>query len=144
MAAADLEVRPGLVIPGDELFETASRSSGPGGQHVNTSSTRVTLRWSPVDSAALDEARRRRLCERLAGRLTRAGNLVVHAQGSRSRARNREQARQRLAELVREGLRTRRARRPTRPSRSAKHRRLESKRHRASVKQRRGRVDPDA
>lgn len=139
----DLLVRPGLVILGAELRETASRAGGPGGQHVNKASTRVTLRWCAARSGVLSEAQRARLCRRLAARLTRQGDLVVHAQATRSRARNRELARARLAALVREGLALRRARRPTQPGAGSRERRLEGKRRRALRKRARGPVRAD-
>lgn len=134
----DLRVRPDLVIPGDELRERASRASGPGGQHVNKTSTRVTLRWNVACSAALSERQRARLRKRLATRLTQAGVLAVSAGASRSQARNREAARERLAALVREGLAVARPRRPTRPSKASREARLTSKRHRSRVKRERG------
>lgn len=138
---SDLEVRPGLVIPAGELRESASRSGGPGGQHVNKANTRVTLRWSVAESACLDEAMRGRLRRRLGDRLTRAGELVVHAQRHRSRERNRELARERLAELVRAALATRARRVATRPTRSSRRRRLEDKRRRGSLKRSRRELD---
>jgi ribosome-associated protein len=137
--AADLTVRPGLVIPGAELRETASRSSGPGGQHVNKSATRVTLRWNAARSSALGPVRRARLLTRLARRLTGDGELVVHAGRHRSRARNRELARERLAELVRGAVAAQRPRRATRPTRTSSERRLTGKRHRGSIKRQRRR-----
>jgi ribosome-associated protein len=130
----DLAVRPGLAIPAAELRESASRAGGPGGQNVNKVSTRVTLRWCARESAALGEAQRRLLLQRLAGRLTREGELVVHCGVTRSRARNRELARERLAALVREALRPRRARVPTRPRAGARERRLAAKRRRGELK----------
>jgi ribosome-associated protein len=129
-----LQVSPALRIPADEIHESASRSSGPGGQHVNKSETRVTLRWNVRDSAALDATQRRRLLTRLAARLTRRGHLVVHSQQFRSRARNRAVARERMAELVRAALQVQRSRVATRPSRTSVRRRLEGKRRRAAVK----------
>lgn len=132
--SGDLRISTGLSIPAGELIETASRSGGPGGQHVNKSSTRVTLRWSPAASRALTPAQRARIAARLAGRLTRTGALVVHAGRHRSRARNRELARERLAELVRGALSRRRARVPTRPGAGPRERRLAEKRQRAAVK----------
>lgn len=141
---ADLHVRPDLVIPGGELRETASRAGGPGGQHVNKTSTRVTLRWALARSEAVSNAQRARLRRRLATRITAAGDLLVHASTTRSRARNRERARERLAELVRDGLRVRRTRRPTRPGGAARERRLEGKRQRSQVKRGRGRVPGDS
>lgn len=134
MSARDLDVQPGLVIPAGELRETASRAGGPGGQHVNKVSTRVTLRWNPLASAALSPTERARLRRRLARRLTREGDLIVHARRHRSRARNRELARARLAELVREALARRRTRVASRPSRAAQVRGRETKRRRAALK----------
>jgi len=130
----DLEIRGGLVLPAGELRESASRSGGPGGQHLNKTSTRVTLRWNVRDSAVLSPAQRARLLARLAERLTRGGDLVVHAGGFRSRARNREAARRRLAEIVREGLAVARPRVPTRAGKAAQERRIREKRRRAAVK----------
>jgi len=143
VTSRDLPVQPGLVIPGPELREAASRSGGPGGQHVNKTSTRVSLRWNALESAALDPAQRARLLRRLGGRLTRSGDLVVHARRHRSRARNRELARERLAELVRDALATRRPRRPTRAGRAARERGLAAKRRRGSLKRARARIRDD-
>ena len=143
MSGDDLVVQRGLVIPGAEIHETASRAGGPGGQHVDKASTRVTLRWCAARSGALSDAQRARLRRRLAARLTRDGDLLVHARATRSRARNRELARARLAALVREGLARRRPRRPTQPSAVARERRLEGKRRRALAKRRRGPVRAD-
>jgi len=137
--AQDLRVNDRVVIPADELHETASRSSGPGGQHVNRRNTRVTLRWNVRDSCALEPAQRTRLLRRLAARLTRRFHLVVHASRHRSRARNRELARQRLAQLVAEALAKRRTRVATAPSRSVRQRALEAKRRRGALKRGRGR-----
>lgn len=139
---SDLEVRPGLVIPSGELRESASRSGGPGGQHVDKTSTRVTLRWNVAASSCLEEGLRRRLQRRLASRLTRSGDLLVHARRHRSRARNRELARQRLAELVREALATRRGRVATRPTRASRRRQLEAKRRRGALKRGRRELEP--
>ena len=137
-AHEDLPIRRGLAIPGGELVEQASRAGGPGGQHVNKANTRVTLRWSVAASAALSEPQRARLLARLAGRLTRSGELVVHASDARSRARNRDGARDRLAALVRAGLAVPRPRRATRPTLGSRERRLDAKRHRSARKRERG------
>jgi ribosome-associated protein len=123
-----LRVQPGLVIPEEELSETASRAGGPGGQNVNKTNTRVTLRWNALASACLAPAQREALRRRLASRLTRGGELVVHARRERSQARNRALARERLAELVREALAPRAPRVATRPTRASQRRRLEEKR----------------
>ncbi len=131
---SDLRVQPGLVIPAAELRESASRSGGPGGQHVNKTSTRVTLRWNLDDSDCVTAAQRTRLRRRLGSRLTQSGDVVVHARRHRSQARNRVLARERLAELLREALAPRRPRVPTRPTRASKERRLEAKRRRSTLK----------
>lgn len=140
----DLRVRADLLIPATELREAASRSGGPGGQHVNKTSTRVSLRWNVRKSAAPSDAQRERIEARLSTRLTRGGDLVVHCDGTRSQSRNRELARERLAELVAGALARRKARRPTRPSKASRERRVEAKTRRASVKRTRGRVRPDS
>jgi ribosome-associated protein len=138
--ADDLEIRPRLVIPAAELVELASRAGGPGGQHVNKSNTRVTLRWSVVESTALTERQRNRLLERLAPRLTRRGKLVVHADRSRSRARNRELARERIVEIVRRALAVERPRVSTQPTRASRSRAREAKQQRSAIKRDRSRV----
>jgi ribosome-associated protein len=130
----DLEVRPGLVVPAAEIEESASRSSGPGGQHVNKSSTRVSLRWNVVRSRVLGEGQRSRLLTRLGRRLGAGGDLVVHADRQRSRARNLEAARRRMIELIAEALKDSRPRRATRPTRASGERRMESKRQRSGLK----------
>ncbi len=144
MAQLDIEVGRGLQIPWGEIRELASRSSGPGGQHVNKSATRVTLRWNVQSSPALDERMRETLIERLAPRLTREGDLIVHADGFRSRARNLEAARARLAEIVADALDVPRNRRPTRPTQASRTRHREAKQQRSGLKKsRRMRGDPD-
>ena len=138
MAGDGIEVRPGLLIPEQELEESYSRSGGSGGQNVNKTSTKVTLRWSVRDSRVLSPFQRGRLEERLASRLTQEGVLVIQASESRSQFDNRESARIRLAGLVREALKTQKKRRATKPTRASKQRRLDSKKQRSSVKSGRG------
>lgn len=140
MARGDLPVAPGLAIPAHEIVETASRSRGPGGQNVNKTETRVTLRWNAVGSRVLREDQRSLLLRALGARLTRGGDLVVRADRFRSRARNRSFARERLAELVRAALERREPRIETRPKRSAVERRLAAKRGRAERKRTRAGV----
>ncbi len=139
----DLRVRRGLVIPAGELRASASRSSGPGGQHVNKSSTRVTLRWNIETSGVLSDRQRALLRSRLGHRLTRGGELVLHAGRARSRTRNLEGARERLAEIVSEGLATARARIATKASAAARRRQAQQKRHRSEIKSRRRRPGLD-
>jgi ribosome-associated protein len=132
-----LEVGRGLRIAGDEIVETASRSRGPGGQNVNKTETRVTLHWCVRESRSLGPEQRERLLAVFAGRLTRDGELVVRSDRARTRGRNRELARERLAELVRAALAPRTPRTRTRPTRASKERRLAGKRERSQRKQRR-------
>jgi len=131
-------------IPADEIEELASRSSGPGGQHVNTASTRVSLRWNIATSRGLRAEARARLLEKLAPRLSRDGVLTIHSDRNRSRRRNLDDAHGRLLEIVRSALHQAPPRRPTRPGRGAVERRLKSKRQRSDIKRgRRIRSDDD-
>jgi ribosome-associated protein len=143
MERDDLDIQPGFVIPAAELGWTASRSGGPGGQNVNKLSTRVSLRWNVAESAALDEARRVKLLGKLEMRLTKLGELIVQVDSSRSQLDNRHEARRRLAEVVREALYVAKKRRPTKPTKGSKQRRLESKKQRSDTKKLRGRPPRD-
>jgi ribosome-associated protein len=135
----DLEVSPALTIPATELGWRFSRSSGPGGQHVNTSDSRVELSWNIAESAALSEDQRRMLTARIGHRLT-AGVITVTASERRSQLRNREIALAKLADLVTAGLAPDAApRRPTRPTPGSKRRRLAAKERRSVTKQQRQR-----
>ncbi len=130
----DLHVSGSVVIPAVELRWRFSRSSGPGGQGVNTTDSRVELSWDVAGSAVLSAVQRERLERRLSGRLV-DGVLTITASEYRSQMRNREAARARLTALVRDGIAAPPpARRATRPSRSAVLRRLEGKRRRAQTK----------
>jgi ribosome-associated protein len=124
----------GLTIPDIELVERFSRSSGPGGQSVNTTDSRVELRWDVGQSTALNDTQRARLLERLGPRL-HDGVLTLTASEHRSQFQNRAAARRRLQALVAEALEPPSpARRATRPSRAARARRVEDKRRRGEVK----------
>jgi ribosome-associated protein len=131
----------GLIIPAVELLERFSRSSGPGGQGVNTTDSRVELRWDIAASAVLNDAQRSRLIDRLGTRL-RDGALVIAASEHRSQLQNRQAARARMAALVADALAPPSpARRASRPSRTARERRMEDKRRRGQVKAARRRPD---
>ncbi len=130
------------LVPAAELSFRATRAGGPGGQHVNRTSTRVEVLWDVAHSPCLDEARRRLLLERLGSRLTASGVLRVVASGRRSQLQNRLAAVERLRTLVAQALREAPPRRPTRPPRAAREQRLAEKRRRAEVKTRRRAVDP--
>jgi ribosome-associated protein len=129
-----LQVTAGVTIPESELTWRFSRSSGPGGQGVNTADSRVELVWDAAGSTALSPVQRERLLERLSGRLT-GGVLTIAASEHRAQLRNREAARDRLVAIVSEALRPPApARRATTPSRGAKERRLKGKQRRTDIK----------
>ena len=123
-----VHVNESVVIPLDELVARASRSGGAGGQHVNTSSTRVELVWNVAASRALTDEQRERVMQKLSSRLDGDRNLRVVASDRRSQRQNRESAEERMADLVRKALVVPKKRRPTKPSRAAKQARLDSKR----------------
>jgi ribosome-associated protein len=127
-ADSALFVNSEVSIPRIELNFRASRAGGPGGQHVNTSSTRVELVWNLDRSRALSEQLRVRLREKLATRLDAQGNVRVVASAFRSQLRNRDDAEERLAALLRRALTVPKKRKKTRPSRSAIESRLQTKR----------------
>ena len=132
-----LEITPALLLPLAELDYRATRSGGPGGQHVNTSSTRIEVWWDVRSSPAVTEEQRARLLERLSGRLDGDGRLRVVASASRSQLRNREAATERLRQLVASALVVPKQRKRTKPSRAAKAARLEAKRRRSALKRER-------
>ena len=134
-----LVVRSGVVIPEVELGWRFSRSSGPGGQSVNTTDSRVELSFDVAGTTALNEVLRERALERLSSRLV-DGVLTVTASEQRSQWRNREAARTRLASILRDAIAAPpRKRRPTRPSKNAVRRRLDEKKRRGETKRLRGR-----
>ena len=129
-----LRVDSGLTIPESELSWRFSRSSGPGGQGVNTADSRAELVWDVAGSAVLSPLQRERLLERLSSRVV-DGVLTITASEHRSQLRNRDAARARLVDVVADALRPPSpSRRPTRPSRGARERRLEAKKRRTDVK----------
>ncbi|WP_411734365.1 alternative ribosome rescue aminoacyl-tRNA hydrolase ArfB [Paeniglutamicibacter sp.] len=135
----DLEVSPALTIPAVELGWRFSRSSGPGGQHVNTSDSRVELSWNVADSLVLSDDQRTLLLTRLGRRLI-AGTITVSASERRSQLRNRELALGKLSALVAEGLAPDAApRRPTKRTRGSNQRRLAAKGQRSDTKKQRRR-----
>ena len=135
--AEDLRVNSWLVIPAGELRERFSRSSGPGGQSVNTTDSRVELSFDILRSLSLPERERTRALTRLASRLA-DGVVTVAAEGERSQLINRDAARARLAGLLREAVAPPPPPRvPTKPTRGAKERRLDGKRRRAQTKRNR-------
>jgi ribosome-associated protein len=142
-AACMLSISAAIEIPEDELVERFVRSSGPGGQNVNKLSTAVELRFDAANSPSLPDPVKARLLARRDRRITGDGVVVLSAQRFRTQERNREDARERLAELIRAALVVPKARVATKPTRASKERRLTSKRDRASVKRTRTARDWD-
>ena len=138
-----LRITDQISIEDWELTEQFTTSGGPGGQNVNKVATAVELRFEAERSPNLPEAVKRRL-RRLAGRRwTKEGALVIQVDETRHQARNREIARERLAELIRKALEKPKRRIPTRPTLGSKKRRLKAKKVRGEVKALRGSVKPD-
>jgi ribosome-associated protein len=138
-----LEITGEISIPRDELSVRASRSGGAGGQHVNTSSTRIELLWNAASTRALPESVRDGVLNRLKKRINADGVIRIVSSEHRSQLRNREAAEERLAKMVRAALTVPRARRKTAPTRASKVARLESKRRRSEIKKRRANSDFD-
>ena len=132
-----------LSVPRSELDYRASRSGGPGGQHVNTSSTRIELTWNVLASPSLSDDQRSRILDKLKNRIDEQGVLRVVASANRSQLRNREAATERFAQLIAEALVRRKPRKKTKPSRAAKEARLKAKKEQSERKKRRGRIRPD-
>lgn len=132
-----LELSESLAVPRAELVYRASRAGGAGGQHVNTSSTRIELLWNVVATRALDEAQRSRVAARLASRLDGEGWLRVVSSARRSQGQNRAAAEERLVALIRAALVERKRRKPTKPTRGAREARLAEKKKRGDTKRQR-------
>jgi ribosome-associated protein len=134
-----IRITPEVAIPVAELEFRASRASGPGGQGVNTTDSRVELRFDISGSPSLSDEVKELALRRLGPRVDAGGVLRVVAQAQRSQLANRRAAMERFAELLAAALATPRARRPTRPTRASTARRVESKRRRSATKRLRGR-----
>jgi ribosome-associated protein len=132
-----IPVNETVSIPRSELAVRATRSGGPGGQHVNTSSTRIEIVWNVLQTRALNDEQRSRAIARLGARVSEEGTVRVVASDSRSQRQNRERAEARLADLVRRALVVPKARKRTRTPRRAVEGRLEAKRRQRERKRER-------
>ncbi len=131
---APIRINRTVSVDDSELQFSFARSGGPGGQHANTSSTKVELRWDVAASTALTDEQRELVLRRLANRINADGELVLQSSEYRSQTRNRDAVVARFATLVADALRVRASRRPTRPSKAARQRRLDAKRRRSETK----------
>lgn len=132
-----------FTVPEDELRFRTTRGGGPGGQHVNKTSTRVEVFWNVAQSPSITDTQRGRLLRKLATRIDRRGVLRVAASARRSQLQNRLAAVERLNDLVRDALHMPRPRKRTKPPRASKEQRLAEKRRRGETKRQRQRVEPD-
>lgn len=141
--AESVRVNRNLTIPGDEINFRFTTSSGPGGQHLNKSSTRVELTWDVAGSPVLGPRQRARIMENLKNRIDSAGLLHLASGRHRSQMRNRQEVLDQLGRLVAEALIPPKRRKATKPTRSSKEQRLKAKKLRSQVKQMRGRPVDD-
>ena len=140
MAAGDLVVNERITIPASELEIRAARSGGPGGQHVNKTSSKVIVRWSLRYSEAVTTADRYWLRDKLGSKLTVEGDLLVACEEHRDQSRNKADALAKLAAMLRTALVRPKPRKATKPTKSSQRKRLDSKATRGDVKKLRGRV----
>ena len=138
-----LRITESVSVPRAELDYRASRSGGPGGQHVNTSSTRIELIWDAAGSPSLTEEQRARVLEKLGNRINAEGRLLLAESGSRSQHQNREAVTERFVQLLAEALHVPRPRRKTKPPKAEREKRLKEKKQRSEVKRMRGPVSLD-
>lgn len=136
----NLEINHQVSIPKAELDFRFSRSSGPGGQHAQKSSTRVELLFDIAKSPSLTDSQRARVLKRLAGYVDSTGVLHLTAQSERSQLRNREEVVARFRSLMSQALKRRKRRKPTKPTTKSKERRLKKKRRHGEIKKTRGKV----
>lgn len=130
----DLFIKNSITIPDHELEITTSRAGGPGGQHVNKTDTRITVRWNVTNTQALTEEQKARVLEKLHNRVTSEGDLIVHNSASRSQNQNKKSALSILAQEIRDALYIPKKRIATKIPKALKEERLKTKSHRSSIK----------
>lgn len=129
-----IRVTRNLVIPEQELRFTTCRATGPGGQHVNTTDSCVTLYFDVENSPSLDNSQRERIRTKLAGRMSKEGVLRIVGREHKSQSRNKDAAIERFRTLLADALKVQKKRRPSKPSRAAKARRMDAKKKRGELK----------
>jgi len=130
----DLFIKPGLIIPASELIFTASRAGGPGGQHVNKTSTKITLRWNITSSQAMPEEQKTRVLTVLASEITSDGDIIIQSSSSRSQQQNKKAALTILAQKLNKALYVPKKRIKTKIPKNIQEKRLESKKARGKIK----------
>ncbi len=138
-----VRITDALAVPRSELENRATRSGGPGGQHVNTSATRIELTWNVATSAVLSDEQRSRIQAKLGNRMDESGVLRLTASSRRSQLQNREEVTERFARLVADALKVQKPRKRTKPPRQSKEARLKAKKQRSEQKRMRGPVERD-
>lgn len=139
----DIPIKNGIIIPEHELEISSSRSGGAGGQHVNKTSTKITLRWNVKKSSALNDEQKQRILQKLSSQITADGDLIIHSSSTRSQDQNKKMALIRLAQLISKALYVPKKRMATRVSKGAKEARLEEKSHRSEIKKLRSKIHED-
>jgi len=134
----DIPIKNGIAIPYHELEITTSRSGGPGGQHVNKTESRVTVRWNVLETSVLSERLKERVLKNLESRLTVDGDLIIHNSESRSQLQNKRNALAQLAAIVSKALFVPKKRIKTKVPKKAKEKRLRKKKRRGEIKKGRG------
>lgn len=130
----NLKIKSDLAIPVHEIEITTSRSGGPGGQHVNKTSTRISVRWNIPATQSFSSEQKNRLLEKLATKITSEGDLIIHSSASRSQLQNKQAALRNLANLVRQALHVPKRRMKTKLPKAAKEARLQAKSHHSNIK----------
>jgi len=139
----DLFIQSNLIIPENELIFTTSRAGGPGGQHVNKTDTRITIRWNILTSNVLNENQKNRLLEMLSTKITQEGDLIVHNSSSRSQLQNKKNALIILTQEIRNALHIPKKRIPTKIPKGLKEARLQKKSLRSNLKKTRSKISID-
>ncbi len=136
-----LHIKNSITIPAHELEITASRAGGPGGQHVNKTSSKITVRWNVQNTTALNDVQKQLVLEKLQAELTATGDIIVHNASSRSQQQNKKSAFDVLAQKIRQALYIPKKRIKSRTTKRAKENRLQSKKQRSEVKKLRSKKD---